>query len=289
MSMMAYQKGLIGGQYATYVNFPATYILSSGYYDQFLRINKLDAAVMRLGRRSIDTEELATRFREGEMQWRLKEVLYDILQHEKGPLIVRSSSLLEDSLEYSFAGIYESIFIANSGTLENRLDLLEKAIKNVYLSTFKENAIGYRKKHKIPWTSEKMSIVIQRVVGHNQCEPLFFPLMAGVAFSRNYYPWGETISAEDGVGRLVLGLGTRAVGRNYARVFSLSNPKLRPEGAVVDDIVRYSQTKLDAINTTSGVVETFDIADLKKDINNVHRRIGAQGGPVPHEGRAPCS
>ncbi len=270
MSMMAYQNGLVGGQHATYVNFPTTYILSSGYYDQFLRINRLDAAVVRLGRRSIDSEELATRFRDGEMQWRLKEVLYDILQHEKGPLIVRSSSLLEDSLEYSFAGIYESIFIGNSGTLENRLDSLEKAIKNVYLSTFKENAVGYRKKNKIPLTSEKMSIVIQRVIGHIHTKQLFFPLMAGVAFSRNYYPWGETISAADGVGRLVLGLGTRAVGRDYARVFSLSNPKLRPEGAVVDDIVRYSQTKLDAINIASGDVESVDIADHKKEINNVH-------------------
>ena len=270
MSMMAYQKGLIGVEHAEYVNFPTTYILSSGYYDQFLRINRLDAAVAQLGKQRMPPEELGTLFLEGDMQWKLKEVLYDILQHEKGPLIVRSSSLLEDSLDYSFAGIYESIFIANNGTLENRLESLEKAIKSVYYSTFKENAMEYRKKHKIPWTSEKMSIVIQRAIGHNHTEQLFFPLLAGVMFSRNYYPWADAIRAEDGVGRLVLGLGTRAVGRDYARVFSLSNPRLRPEGSVVDDIVRYSQTKLDALNLESGQLETYDIEDIKKRIDNVH-------------------
>ncbi|MCC7569114.1 MAG: PEP/pyruvate-binding domain-containing protein [Candidatus Methanofastidiosa archaeon] len=269
MSMMAYQTGLVNGAYADHVNFPPTYILCSGYFDQFMRLNKLDRYVARHVKGGVDPTELARRFMEGELQWKLKEVLYDILQHEKGPLIVRSSSFLEDSLDYSFAGIYESVFIANSGTLEHRLESLQQAIRTVYLSTFKENAIGYRRKHKIPLSSEKMSIVIQRVVGHHHTESLFFPLMAGVAFSRNYYPWNERIRMEDGVGRLVIGLGTRAVGRDYARVFSLSNPRLRPEGSVVDEIVRYSQTKIDAIDMTSDELVTLDLAHIKNAIHNV--------------------
>ena len=48
------------------------------------------------------------------------------------PLIVRSSSLLEDSLGSAFAGKYKSLFVANQGTKRERLEALVDAIVEVY-------------------------------------------------------------------------------------------------------------------------------------------------------------
>jgi len=61
------------------------------------------------------------------------------------------------------------------------------------------------------------------------------------------YPWTDRISVEDGVVRLVYGLGTRAVDRDYARVFVPSHPRLRPEGFSVAAIEQYAQERFDAI------------------------------------------
>jgi hypothetical protein len=147
---------------------------------------------------------------------------------------------------------------------------LETAIRDVYRSTFNENAKGYRLRHKIPWQKEKMSILIQNVIGHTYGEDTFLPLMAGVAFSHNYYPWNERISIDDGVGRIVIGLGTQAVGRSYARVFSLSNPRLRPEGSVVNEIVKYSQTMVDVLDIATGEFQTRALDDIKQTVPDVH-------------------
>jgi pyruvate, water dikinase len=45
------------------------------------------------------------------------------------PLVVRSSSLLEDSFGNAFSGKYESVFCMNQGDRATRLDELTKAIK----------------------------------------------------------------------------------------------------------------------------------------------------------------
>ncbi|HHN81548.1 MAG TPA: hypothetical protein ENN11_02880 [Methanomicrobia archaeon] len=269
-SMKAYQEATIKGSYASYVHFPRSYIITSEFYDSFIDMNYLSDIVNDKCRRILSVKEMKQKFLEANIPDDLETVLYDILEKENGPLIIRSSSLLEDSLKYSFAGIYESIFIPNSGTLEYRIKSIEDAVKGVYASTFNENAKEYRKKHKIPWQKEKMCIVVQNVVGRKHSDDLYFPLIAGVAFSKNYYPWSKRVKMEDGIGRLVAGLGTRAVGRNYARVFSLSNPKLRPEGSIVNEIVRYSQTKIDVLDLATGEFQTLDLDEVKKSAKNLY-------------------
>ena len=47
----------------------------------------------------------------------------------QSPIIVRSSSLLEDGFGNAFAGKYESVFCVNRGTLEERLEFLVKDVK----------------------------------------------------------------------------------------------------------------------------------------------------------------
>ena len=270
MAMKAYEERNASLPEDERIHFPRSYILCSGYFDQFMEENYLYDIIGDKCRNIVSTKEMNLKISESPLPSDLEDVLYDILEKETGPIIVRSSSFFEDSVKYSFAGIFESIFLTNTGTLEYRMKALETAIRDVYRSTFNENAKEYRKRHKIPWQKEKMSIIVQNVIGRTYGNVSFLPLIAGVAFSRNYYPWNERINKDDGVGRIVLGLGTQAVGRAYARVFSLSNPRLRPEGSVVNEIVRYSQTTVDLLDLSTGEFQSRNLDEVKRTIPAVH-------------------
>src|SRR5690606_37691882 len=95
----------------------------------------------------------------------------------QSPIIVRSSSLLEDDFGNAFAGKYQSVFCANQGTPEERYDAFEKAVKTVYASSMNEEALAYRLKRGLSQRDEQMAILVQRVSGdyRNDC---FFPHLA---------------------------------------------------------------------------------------------------------------
>ena len=50
----------------------------------------------------------------------------------QAPIIVRSSSLLEDNYGNAFAGKYESVMLTNQGSPDDRLHALEGAVRTVY-------------------------------------------------------------------------------------------------------------------------------------------------------------
>ncbi|PLX09992.1 MAG: pyruvate, phosphate dikinase [Marinilabiliales bacterium] len=181
------------------------------------------------------------------------------------PLIVRSSSLLEDRIGSVFAGKYKSLFVANQGNKEERLKQLSEAISEVYASTFSPDPIEYRAAHNLLDFHEEMGILIQEVVG-TKVGPYFLPAFAGLAFSRNQYRWSERIKTEDGLLRIVPGLGTRAVDRlkdDYPVLLSPGQPNLRANVSI-DEILRYSPKFIDLINLESGSFETIAIDSLLK-------------------------
>ncbi len=181
------------------------------------------------------------------------------------PLIVRSSSLLEDRIGAVFAGKYKSLFIANQGTKEERLIELMDAIAEVYASLFGPDPINYRAQNNLLDYREEMGIMIQEVVG-TKVGPYFFPSFAGVAFSRNEYRWSPRIMPEDGLVRIVPGLGTRAVDRlsnDYPILLSPGKPGLRVNVSI-DEIVKYSPKYIDVINIESNTFETIEIDTLLK-------------------------
>ena len=181
------------------------------------------------------------------------------------PLVVRSSSLLEDRIGAVFAGKYKSLFISNSGAKEERLSELMDAIAEVYASLFGPDPINYRSQHKLLDYQEEMGIMIQEVVG-TRVGPYFFPSFAGVAFSRNEYRWSSRLLPEDGLVRIVPGLGTRAVDRlsnDYPIMLSPGKPGLRVNVSV-DEIIKYSPKFIDVINIESGSFETIEIESLLK-------------------------
>jgi len=182
------------------------------------------------------------------------------------PLIVRSSSLLEDQVGMSFAGKYKSLFVPNQGSKEERLASLIDAITEVYASLFGPDPIEYRYEHQLIDHHEEMGILIQEVVGR-RVGPYYFPAFAGVAFSQNEFRWSSRIKKEDGLVRVVPGLGTRAVDRltdDYPIMIAPGQPGLRLNNTL-EETLRYSPRKIDVINLEKGAFESIDIDQLLKE------------------------
>jgi pyruvate,water dikinase len=182
------------------------------------------------------------------------------------PIIVRSSSLLEDQIGAAFSGKYKSLFLANRGSKQERLDALEDAVLEVYASVFSPDPIQYRSERGLIDLREEMGILIQEVVG-TKAGKYFSPLFSGVAFGYNDYRWSPGIKREDGLIRLVPGLGTRAVDRlsdDFPVLISPGNPGIRVNVAP-DEIKRYSPKKIDVIDLESGKLETVDISEILKE------------------------
>ena len=179
------------------------------------------------------------------------------------PLIVRSSSLLEDRLGTAFSGKYKSLFLANQGSKARRLEALMDAVAEIYASTFGPDPIEYRRERNLLDFNEEMGILIQQVVG-KRLGRYFLPAFAGVAFSNNEFRWSPRIKREDGLLRLVAGLGTRAVDRvpdDYPVLIAPGQPNLRANVSA-DDVLRYSPKKVDLINLETECFETRELREI---------------------------
>lgn len=188
----------------------------------------------------------------------------------QSPIIVRSSSLLEDSFGHSFAGKYESVFLANQGSPQQRLEDFMAAIRTIYASTMSREALSYRERRGMLGRDEQMALLVQRVSGVMQ-ESLFFPHLAGVGFSYNPFVWSDKIDPAAGVIRLVFGMGTRAVERtedDFPRVVALNAPERRPT-ASFDDVVQYSQHRADVLDLQANQLIGADIQEIIRESPNL--------------------
>jgi hypothetical protein len=249
---------------------PESYFVGTEVIYEFRLLNGLDHLMNQKYREleeiraqypAIVDAHLAGRFPPNVIE-NLREVLAAL---GDSPIIVRSSSLLEDNFGYAFAGKYNSYFCPNQGTPEENLEELLNAIRRVFASTLNPDAILYRQKHGLIDYDERMAVLIQRAEGV-QYGRYFFPTLAGVAFSRNPFRWNKNIRREDGFLRLVWGYGTRAVDRvsnDYPRMIALSHPQLRPE-TTAKAIRQYSQWYTDIIDLESNTFQTQPVSDVLK-------------------------
>ncbi len=189
----------------------------------------------------------------------LKSIL---IETGDSPLIVRSSSLLEDSFGTSFAGKYDSYFCPNQSSPEENLDQLLAAIKSVYASVYSPNALLYRRRSGLTDYDERMAIIIQETIGR-RVGRFFLPDAAGVAFSRNQFRWSPRIDRESGFVRLVWGLGTRAVEQleGNPRLVALSHPDMRPESSP-REIQRHAQSFVDLIDLHENSLKTMPVQEV---------------------------
>jgi hypothetical protein len=255
---------------------PESYYLGSDVFYNFLTFNGLviwnDQKYKTEDQMRADYPMLCAEFSKGQFPAEIIDSLELVLQ-EAGdkPLIVRSSSLLEDNFGTSFAGKYESIFLPNQGSQIERLAALTQAITRIYASVLHPDALLYRHLKDLADYDERIGILIQFVEGEKTGR-YYFPHAAGVAFSRNMYRWSPQIKQDEGFLRLVLGLGTRAVDMvadDYPRLVALSHPRLH-SSSDVRTIKRYSQQSIDVID-----LETNSFATVP-----LHNAINADYAPL---------
>jgi pyruvate, water dikinase len=194
------------------------------------------------------------------------------------PIIVRSSSLLEDRFGAAFSGKYKSLFLANQGTKRERLNALMDAMAEVYASIHGPDPIQYRAERGLLDFQEEMGIMIQEVVGARVCR-YYFPAYAGVALSRNEFRWSQRIKREDGLIRMVPGLGTRAVDRvreDYPVLVAPGQPALRVN-VTPDEVARYSPQQIDVVDLEDRCLKTLKIrtllAECGQEYPELHRIV----------------
>ncbi|MFH1576819.1 MAG: PEP/pyruvate-binding domain-containing protein [Candidatus Margulisiibacteriota bacterium] len=237
-----------------------TYIVENGWWELWLE-QKTEKGYFP------KAVELREKILTGKFPHEIREQFRQIIEYfGQSPIIVRSSSLLEDAFGNAFAGKYESIFDVNQGSPEERYQRFEDIIRQVYASTMNEDALNYRLQRGLSQQDEQMALLVQRVSG-TQREKTFFPYIAGVGFSYNTFVWHKDMDPKAGMLRLVFGLGTRAVNRvegDYPRIVALDQPLLRPY-AGMEKAKKFSQHDVDVLDIGTNELETESLEKLLKE------------------------
>jgi hypothetical protein len=234
-----------------------SYIVHNGWW-KLLMQQKTDEGYFSIA------SEMRDKMRQGSFPDEIREAFQQMLEYfGQYPIIVRSSSLLEDGFGNAFAGKYDSYFLPNQGSPEERCARLEEAVRAIFASTMGEDALAYRRQRGLDRHEEQMGLLIQRVSG-NYRQHYYFPDLAGVGVSYNTFVWSKEMDPKAGMLRLVLGLGTRAVDRvegDYPRIVALDAPLKRPLKGF-EDARRFAQRDVDLINVASNRPETVSLLEL---------------------------
>ncbi len=225
---------------------PRTAIIGTGEFEKFLVRSEPPPPLLEHG----SDEEILRWFVQQPLPDELIADLGRNLEAFDGPIAVRSSSLLEDSRFQPFAGVYATWMLPNidpSPTV--RLEQLCRAIKAVWASTYFEGSRAYFRGLPQTVEEERMGIVLQQAVGR-RCGDRFYPHMAGVAQSRNYYPL-KGQAAEDGVAMIAAGFGHEVVGGGRVFRFSPAQPASTPPYLTVRDFVANSQSRVRVLDLSA--------------------------------------
>ena len=232
------------------VRVPKTVALTTEVFDDFV-----DDELVAWAIACEDDQEVANRFTYRQLSGALSADLDAVVEAMPGPLAVRSSSLLEDSAQQPFAGIYATLMIPNSAaSASQRREELATAIRLVYASTFFRNACAYRETSGAPAEREKMGVMIQNLVGSRH-GARFYPAISGVGLTRNFYPIGPQ-RPEHGVVHLALGLGRMIVDGGLSLRFSPRHPEVLPQLATPKSALHSTQREFYAVDLeTDGSVD----------------------------------
>ena len=231
---------------------------------------------------------LRDRMKHGRFPDEIREQFYRMLEYfGQSPIIVRSSSLLEDSFGNAFAGKYESIFLVNQGSPDERYAQFENAVRTIYSSAMNEDALAYRMQRGLERADEQMALLVQRVSGSHH-KNYYFPDLAGVGISHNTFVWNKEMDPKAGMLRLVFGLGTRAVNRvegDYPRIVALDLPLLKPH-AGMEDTRKFSQRDVDLLDLAQNDLKTKSVFTLSGEGLDIRMdRIGIRDHDIDQKMR----
>ena len=271
------------------VKVPKTWYITSDWILHFVHHNELEDVLnwkyLDLDQVRQEYPHLVTLFKSSSFPSELAKGL-SLALDDLGdrPIIVRSSSLLEDRAGSAFSGKYKSLFLGNRGTKDERLAALMDAIAEVYASVFGPDPTEYRAERGLLDVHEEMGILVQEVVGQ-YAGKYFFPACSGVAFSNNEFRWSARINRSDGLIRMVPGLGTRAVDRvadDYPVLIAPGQPNLRVN-VTPEEVSRYSPRRVDVINLETNSFETVEMKDLLRSCGARYPQIRQLVSVLDHD------
>jgi hypothetical protein len=215
---------------------PQTLVITTEGFESFIEGNDLRG----LSKVDQPDEQIANAFLQAAFPQWIENDLRAYLEKARYPLAIRSSSLLEDAQFRAYAGLYRTYMLPNDHPdIEERLAHLIQAIKLVYASTYFQAPKSFSRRVGHRTEEEQMAVIIQQMVGEAYGE-FFYPAIAGVAQSHNYYPFAH-MKPEDGSATIALGLGKTVVEGERTLRFSPKYPQLLPQRSAVDDILENSQ------------------------------------------------
>jgi hypothetical protein len=245
----------LGPDISASVSMPDSYYIGSDVIYEFIYQNGLDDHVNQKYRPVAEMyrayPHIIEQFLEGEFTDDIVDGLREYLQRiGDHPIIVRSSSLLEDNFTYAFSGRYESYFCPNQGSEAEKLADLMTGVRRVFASIFNPEAMIDRQEHGLLDYDERMSVLLQKVSGQRYGR-YFLPPVSGIAYSHDFSEWDANAQRQDGYLKLIFGLCTRIaqtenLGKSY--LVQLDNPQHKLQSTAVAGGMR-----------TQPVVNLFDL------------------------------
>ncbi len=246
---------------------PKTVVLCTDVFDEFMDQNMLYQSALS----NLPDDEILSLFLRGHLPDRLLDDLEAFMEVVKGPIAVRSSSLLEDSHYQPFAGIYSTYMIPYVSDKYRRMELLANAVKSVYASVFYQSSKDYMTATSNVIDQEKMAVILQEVVGEKHGSR-FYPVISGVARSVNYYPIGDE-EADEGTVSLAFGLGKYIVDGGVSLRVCPAHPNQVLQMSEMELALRDTQTGFLALDLDyAGGQDATGDYDFKVDDGfNLHR------------------
>ena len=232
------------------ITIPRTVVLCTDIFDEFMESNKLYPIALS----DAPDEEILDHFLKGKLPRRIKDDLLALFEVVDTPIVVRSSSLLEDSHYQPFAGIYSTYMVPKVSDPGEMLRMVTSAIKGVYASVFYSDSKAYMTATSNVIDQEKMAVILQEVVGR-EVEGYYFPSFSGVGRSLNYYPLNDE-KPEDGVAEVAVGLGKYIVDGGLALRFSPRHPENVLQTSELSLALRDTQTRMYALDMKGDARET---------------------------------
>ena len=149
----------------TEIPIPNGFVITTEAFEKFIKNNGLyrtiNNALNSFADKKISAKEAAMRIKTAISKGKIEIGILDEISNESSkltpPFAVRSSSTAEDSLRFSFAGLFDSFLYVEPGNLEEK-------IKEVYASLFNERAIEYAYQNNIDLRHIKMGVLVQEMI-----------------------------------------------------------------------------------------------------------------------------
>lgn len=222
---------------------PPCIVIGTEVFDAFMKENHLYEFAIS----ETDDDIILQRFLKAPyFPEKIQNKLFDFINIFQCPLAVRSSSLLEDSHNHPFAGVYKTYMIPNNHPdIQVRLADLISAIKSVYASTYMRRAKDYIKATSYAIEEEKMAVIIQKIIGLPH-QNRFYPNFSGVARSYNFYPIPPQ-KFSDGIVSMALGFGKMVVEGGPCIRFSPKHPLHLDQNVSLKTFLQNGQTHFFAL------------------------------------------